>query len=45
MQRPDPPGEGVDRSHIDKLAISLEEVQANFRRFALLDDHIRFLPG
>src|ERR1700736_438635 len=27
------------------LAIPLEEVQANFRRFGLLDDQVRFLPG
>jgi O-methyltransferase len=27
------------------LAVSLEEVKANFRRYGLLDDRVRFLPG
>lgn len=29
----------------DALAVSLEEVQANFRRYDLLDDRVRFLKG
>lgn len=32
--------------HKDKtLVIPVEEVQANFRRYGLLDDQVRFLPG
>lgn len=29
----------------DALAVSVEEVQANFRRYGLLDDQVRFLVG
>jgi O-methyltransferase len=29
----------------DELAVSLEEVQANFERYGLLDDQVRFLKG
>jgi O-methyltransferase len=29
----------------DELAVSLEEVKANFARYGLLDEHVRFLPG
>lgn len=29
----------------DQLAVSLEDVQANFRRFGLLDDRVTFLKG
>jgi O-methyltransferase len=29
----------------DQLAIPLEDVKANFRRYGLLDDRVRFLPG
>lgn len=29
----------------DVLGVSLEEVQENFRRYGLLDDGVRFLPG
>jgi len=29
----------------DQLAVPLEEVQANFRRFGLLDDQVHFLKG
>ena len=28
-----------------KLAVSLEQVKANFARYGLLDDQVRFLPG
>ena len=28
-----------------QLAVSLENVKANFERFGLLDEHVRFLPG
>jgi O-methyltransferase len=35
-----------DRHHeIDLLAVSLEEVQSNFRRYNLLDSRVRFLKG
>jgi len=27
------------------MAVSLEEVRANFERYGLLDDQVRFLPG
>lgn len=30
---------------IPLLAVSLEQVQANFARYGLLDDQVRFLPG
>lgn len=30
---------------VDVLAVSLAEVMANFRRYHLLDDQVRFLPG
>ena len=29
----------------DHLAVSLEQVQENFRKYGLLDDRVRFLPG
>ena len=32
--------------HLDKtLAVSVEEVQSNFRRYGLLDDQVRFVKG
>lgn len=34
-----------DYSGVDYLAVSVEQVQANFRRFGLLDDNVRFLRG
>lgn len=35
-----------DRHHeIDLLAVGLEEVKSNFRRYNLLDDRVRFLKG
>ncbi|WP_439813623.1 TylF/MycF family methyltransferase [Zavarzinia sp. CC-PAN008] len=35
-----------DRHHeMDALRVGLEEVQANFRRYGLLDDRVRFLKG
>ena len=30
---------------VDALAVPLGEVMANFERYGLLDDHVRFLPG
>jgi len=37
--------DGWDYSSSDYLAVSLEQVQANFRRFGLLDTQVRFLKG
>jgi O-methyltransferase len=34
-----------DFSHMGYLKVSLEQVQANFRRFDLLDDQVKFLKG
>lgn len=45
---PDPahPVDAGDRHHVrSQLAVSLAEVQANFRRYGLLDDRVRFLKG
>ncbi|SMC04643.1 O-methyltransferase [Rubrobacter radiotolerans DSM 5868] len=40
------PADAGDRHHlIDELAVSLEEVRANFERYGLLDDRVRFLKG
>ncbi len=36
---------GGDLSHHEVLKVSLEQVQANFARFGLLDDQVRFLKG
>jgi O-methyltransferase len=49
LPKPDPAtypvDEGADFSHLEQLSIPLEEVQDNFRRYGLLDDQVRFLPG
>jgi len=37
--------EGWDISHVELLKVSLEQVKANFERFGLLDDQVRFLKG
>lgn len=37
--------DGWDYSRVDYLKISLEQVQANFERFGLLDGQVRFLKG
>ena len=34
-----------DLSSFDELAVSQEQVKANFARYDLLDDHVRFLEG
>lgn len=34
-----------DGEWLDQLAVSLEEVKANFERYGLLDDRVRFLVG
>jgi hypothetical protein len=36
---------GYDFTQFKELAIGLEEVQANFRAYGLLDDQVRFLKG
>jgi hypothetical protein len=40
-----PADAGWDLSHFTQLAVSLEQVQANFARYDLLDDRVRFLKG
>ena len=40
-----PADEGVDFSGFKQLAVSVEEVRANFERYGLLDDQVRFLKG
>ena len=35
----------VDLSVYDELAVGLDVVKANFRKYDLLDDQVRFLPG
>jgi O-methyltransferase len=46
---PDPETYPADRDDLNhtyrQLAVSLEEVRSNFRRYGLLDDRVRFLPG
>ncbi|WP_322754970.1 TylF/MycF family methyltransferase [Frankia sp. Cas3] len=40
------PADAGDQLHtMSELAVSLEEVQENFRRYGLLDDQVRFLRG
>jgi O-methyltransferase len=40
------PADAGDQHHTQKaLAISRETVEANFRRYGLLDDRVKFLPG
>jgi O-methyltransferase len=49
LPRPDPerwPAEAGDEHwRMGQLAVSLEDVQANFARYGLLDERVRFLPG
>ncbi|WP_239346276.1 TylF/MycF family methyltransferase [Frankia sp. Cj3] len=49
LPEPDPqryPADAGDRHHtVPELAVSLTEVKENFRRYGLLDDQVRFLPG
>ena len=35
----------MDASHLPVLAVSQKQVEQNFRRFGLLDDQVKFLPG
>jgi O-methyltransferase len=40
------PADRADRHHtMTSLAVSLEQVQANFAKYGLLDNQVRFLPG
>ncbi len=45
MPEPSGPSDGWDYSHTALLRVSLEQVKANFARFGLLDDQVRFLKG
>ncbi len=40
-----PADEGLDFSGNPVLAVGVEQVKANFARYDLLDDHVRFLVG
>jgi O-methyltransferase len=40
-----PADAGLDLFRFPALSVSLERVQANFARYGLLDDQVRFLPG
>ncbi len=40
-----PADEGHDLSHVATLAVTADEVRANFARYGLLDDRVRFLEG
>ncbi len=40
-----PADTGLHFNNYKELAVSLEEVQDNFRRYGLLDDQVRFLKG
>jgi O-methyltransferase len=49
LPRPDPAKYAADKGDkhykVDVLAVSLEQVQDNFRRYGLLDDQVVFLKG
>lgn len=40
-----PADEGLDWSHIEVLKVDADAVRANFARYGLLDDRVRFLEG
>ena len=40
-----PADAGLDWSHVDVLKVDADEVRANFERYDLLDDRVRFLEG
>jgi hypothetical protein len=40
-----PADEGWDHTHFSQLAVSLDQVKANFARYDLLDDRVQFLKG
>lgn len=45
LPKPKNDHDGWDLTNLDYLKVSLEQVQANFARFDLLDDQVRFLKG
>lgn len=49
LPRPDPERFPLDAQDVnytaEELAVSLEEVEANFERYGLLDDRVRFVEG
>ncbi len=45
LPRPKDADDGWDYSGVDYLKVSLAQVRANFDRFGLLDDRVRFLEG
>jgi O-methyltransferase len=45
MPRPTSSTDTADLSHLEQLKVPLEQVQANFAKFGLLDDQVRFLKG
>lgn len=50
LPKPDPERFSEDKGDIlwtlkDRFAVSLDDVKANFSRYGLLDDQVRFLPG
>ncbi|HET9393802.1 MAG TPA: TylF/MycF/NovP-related O-methyltransferase [Candidatus Rubrimentiphilum sp.] len=40
-----PHDEGLDLTHFPQLAVSLDQVKANFSRYGLLDDQVVFVEG
>jgi O-methyltransferase len=40
-----PADAGIDLNTYEQLAVPVEAVQENFRRYGLLDEQVRFLPG
>lgn len=40
-----PQDKGIDLYKLPILSVSLEQVQANFKRYGLLDEQVKFLPG
>jgi O-methyltransferase len=45
MPVPTDQADGWDFSEVEQLSVSLEQVKANFAKFGLLDDKVRFLKG
>jgi Macrocin-O-methyltransferase (TylF) len=45
LPKPDSKSDGADYSQNKFLAVSRNRVEANFRRFGLMDDRVRFLEG
>ena len=40
-----PADDGLDWSHVEVLKVGADAVRANFERYGLLDDRVRFLEG